>query len=452
VSDFAFHFAEEPGAWPMAVWWPVAAGLAAGIFCTAIVCPAVPSRPIAIVELWGLASRCTIPVFLTTALAVRLACHMMGSEAAREGWETVSGVACAATWFPPLVLFLRQNSPWAAVLAVTLAVVSTRAVLARLDSAAEPQPGRFRAVAAAVALQSAAVEGCIGNWRGVALGLVIAALPLTWLITDSVWPPRRAPKRRRLRIVPMFLLGMVFAAGGMTPYLERGDARGGLTGLLKALFSRSPGSAETPPPDVLANPARPSGWSEPLNVDIDQFYPAVILWPEVEPYVTMVPPLMASPGALFSGRRKDSLGVPFSGFYTFQRATVRPPPRWFTTHGSPADITFRTTDMSPLVMEAHQDFSRSIEMRCCSEIRLALRIADAAPETVKVELVLSDRRAPGRPSQSLGVARLEEIMTFPMPAESPLREFDHATIEFRLGRVRVERSARIAIRRFHFIP
>jgi hypothetical protein len=186
-------------------------------------------------------------------------------------------------------------------------------------------------------------------------------------------------------------------------------------------------------------------------VVIGKSYPGVILWPDVEPYTLLVPPPPASRLGLLHGTMPLTAGIPFSGFYSFQRATVRPPRQWHVTHGDPAHTTFRTTDQSPLIMEAHQDFGRPIDMRSCREIRLAIRVADPKPGTVELELVLSRMGVPGQPSYSLGTAPLAETVIFHVPAAAPLREFDHATVRFRLRGARSDRSAGMAIRRFHFI-
>jgi hypothetical protein len=55
-----------------------------------------------------------------------------------------------------------------------------------------------------------------------------------------------------------------------------------------------------------------------------------------------------------------------------------------------------------LSMEAHENLGNMIELGGCSRIQVAIRNADHYPETVSLELVLINTRAPGKPAQSLG--------------------------------------------------
>jgi hypothetical protein len=429
------------------------------VFCTSLVCPVTLRAALSWRELWTLAARCTLPVFLSTAVTVYLACRLMESDGSgRSAWDIALGLACQASWFPALLLFFRQNSPWAAVLAVVLATAGTRALLLAAEGDAEGEMRRPRAMGAAVALELGAAGMCMGNWQWAALLLLPAAALLTWMLSSgNLWPLDRFRRGRRIRLVPVFLAGTMFSAGGLTPYLRHGEGSGGIADFLRALFSDG-GSAEqsTDTGETIAFQGSADRWRfterGDAPVEIDEAYPGVILWPDLEPYTILLPPLPTPRSALLSQPETATAGIPFSGFYSFQRAMARAPKQWHQTHGDPAVQTFRTTDRSHLVMEAHQDLGRPVDIACCREIRLALRVADARPETVRVAVVLSDRAAEGRPTERLPMARLAETMVFRMPESPALRQFDHVSVEFHLGGPRSDRSARIAIRRFHFVP
>lgn len=453
MADPAFCLLDESEHWPLTEWWPVSAGLAIGIFSTALVCP-VPDAVLTFVELWTRASQATILVFILTALTVYLATRAIDDPlgGSRNGADLAVDTACAASWFPAVVLFYRYSSPWAAVLTVALAMAGARAVLRSQTPGKEANQERLPAIATGAVLEFAAAVMLLGDWRGAAIVLPVAAALITWLLTSrALWSVNRA-RRRKLRVVPAFLLGTVFSAGGLTPYLPLDGETGGVAGLLRSVFhggdparaseEQAPETAGLRAP--FAHPVQPT--------EIGEAYPAVRLWPEVEPYTVLVAPLPISREALLTTAPPPTPGIPFSGFYSFQRATVRPPRQWHVTHGDPAATTFRTTDRSPLVMEAHQDFGRPIDMCCCREIRLAFRIEEPRPDTVKVELMLSDRRAPDGPSASLGKEPLSETVVFRMPETSALREFDHAKVRFHLTGQRWDRSPKMALRRFHFTP
>ncbi|HWQ56991.1 MAG TPA: hypothetical protein VN442_25110 [Bryobacteraceae bacterium] len=453
AADHALCLLEESEPWPLAEWWPVSAGFAVGIFSTALLCP-VPVRALTFLEIWKLASLATIPVFLITAAAVYMACRVIDSPlgGGRNAADIAVGTGCAASWFPAVVLFYRYNSPWAAALTMALAAVGTRSLLLRRAPGDAADQGRLPPTATAAALEFGAAVILAGDWRGAAIALPVAAVLTTWLLTSrNVWPLNRA-RPIKLRVVPAFMLGLVFSAGGLTPYLAPGEGAGGLAAMLRSLFSGGvPGYANQGETPEAAELHAPFG-QQVQPVEIGESYPAVMLWPEVERYTLLVAPPPAPRSALLTAGPPLSTGIPFSGFYSFQRATVRPPRQWHVTRGDTAVSTFRTTDRSPLVMEAHQDFGRPIDMRCCREIRLAFRVEEPRPDTVKVELVLSDRRAPDGPSASLGREPLAATVVFRIPSASALREFDHATVRFHLAVPRWDRSPKMALRRFHFTP
>lgn len=463
MSDHAFHLLEESGSWELAEWWPHAVGLAVAAFCTTALCAEVPPATLTSRELWILACRYTLPVFFCTAVSVCLAGRLVAGRGPQDAWDAALGTACQASWCPALVLFFRHNSPWAAVLAAGLAIAGTRALLLRLERDTEAVSSALHAMAVATALQLGVVAMCVANWRWAALLLSAAAVLLSWMLSSAnLWPLGPAMRARRIRLVPVFLLGTLFSAGGLTPYLRHGAGTGGIEGFLRALFGETGSAArhadagEGDAGKTGAFPGIPDPWRFAERADqsvaIDESYPGVILWPEVEPYTILMPPLPSPRQPLTRGAETDTAGIPFSGFYSFQRAIFPTPKRWHQMHGDPTALTFRTTDRSRLVMEAHQDFGRPIDLGCCRQIRLTLRLKDVRPEAVKVALDLIDRTARRSFPERLPPERLAETLVFPMPQAPVLRQFDHITLRFHLTGPRWDRSAGIAIRRFHFVP
>ena len=97
----------------------------------------------------------------------------------------------------------------------------------------------------------------------------------------------------------------------------------------------------------------------------------------------------------------------------------------------------------------------------------AIRNAGRYPETVSLELILTNLILPGKPSQSLGSIMVKstrpwqlygvrppvaETFVFKVPANSAIRRFDEGTIVFRLDTVRAELGAKIAIERLVPVP
>ena len=130
-------------------------------------------------------------------------------------------------------------------------------------------------------------------------------------------------------------------------------------------------------------------------------------------------------------------------------------------------VNTRSTDRRALLMEAHQNLGTLINLDCCSTIQVAIRNADRYPESVSLELILTNTRSPGKPSQPLGSIMVKstapwklygdqppvaETLSFKVPAKSAIRRFDEVTIVFHLDVDRADFGARIGIDRFVLVP
>ena len=202
----------------------------------------------------------------------------------------------------------------------------------------------------------------------------------------------------------------------------------------------------------------------------DDAVPGVILRPKIEDYVAIVPPLPTR--RVFEGkpneRRADPVSIPFYGAYWFFRAAEKTLPADVVELRGDADSTsFKTTDFSPISMEARQNLGSLIELSCCRAVELVISNGDRRPGTVAVELILTNTTLPGQPHQSLGIAPVNstqrwfpgddrpavtEVLTFRVPAQAAIQRFDEATIRFELRSPRERWSAKIAIEKFRLIP
>jgi hypothetical protein len=108
-------------------------------------------------------------------------------------------------------------------------------------------------------------------------------------------------------------------------------------------------------------------------------------------------------------------------------------------------------------MEAHQKLDLPIDIKCCSQIQLAIQDTDQFPGTVSLELVLIDTQFRGLP-QSLGTvaagspSAAVQVLTFRIPPVTVVRKFDEIKVVFRRATLRADKSARISIWRFVLIP
>jgi hypothetical protein len=235
--------------------------------------------------------------------------------------------------------------------------------------------------------------------------------------------------------------------------------------VLQALF----GEVET------ANDSGPSSLEKKSNrnstvIVADDSYSGLILRPEIKDDITIVAPLARR--RVFDGRPNDRiadpLSIPFYGAYWFFRASDKTlPTDAVESHGDSASTSFRTTDFTPMSMEARQNFGSLIDLSCCRAIELIISNGDRRPGTVAVELILSNTRLSGKPRQSLGILPVNstlrwfpgdnrppvaEVLSFRLPAQSAMQSFDEAIVRFELKFPREQWSAKIAIEKFRLIP
>jgi hypothetical protein len=117
-------------------------------------------------------------------------------------------------------------------------------------------------------------------------------------------------------------------------------------------------------------------------------------------------------------------------------------------------------------MEARHKLDQPIALSCCSAIRLEIRNADRYPDTISLELVLLNNEQPAAPALSLGhynvtsrpdvshdpIIPAHETLEFPIPATAALDSFNEFKIVFLRARVRMDKSAKLAIDRFILMP
>jgi hypothetical protein len=198
-------------------------------------------------------------------------------------------------------------------------------------------------------------------------------------------------------------------------------------------------------------------------------YAGVILLPEAKSHVRLVPTAPRQLRSLTTGADAHPLTIPFDGVYWFLRAPdVQPPAQSFVARGRPENFTFRSTDRRPLIMSAYQSLGMSVSLLCCRAIRLEVVNGDRYPGSVTVEVALVDTQAKGSATLALGgqpilasrsrfpgriyTPAVRETLTYAIPSSFAGRVFDQIAVTFKLGLVRSDRSARIGIERFVFVP
>lgn len=203
----------------------------------------------------------------------------------------------------------------------------------------------------------------------------------------------------------------------------------------------------------------------------DESYPGMILRPIIEEHSPIVPPVPRRrilEEKSSNWKRDDPISIPFYGAYWYFRASDGTlPPDSIESRGDPATMSFKTTDFTPIAMEARQSFGALIDLSCCRSVELVISNGDRRPATVTVELILTDTRLSGQPQQSLGVIAVNsslrwspddnrppvtETLNFRVPPHAAIRSFDEAKIRFQMGSPRERWSAKIAVLKFRLIP
>ena len=417
----------------------VIAGLAAAFLAARFLCPIPPRHPF------------SSPALIAGALgyvALIAIVAILSTQIFRGQFPVAVRCAAAAIWAAPLVILAIDQSAWAVVPLMALVILATP--LFGLNREPPPPSDDLRLLrqlpssfVIAVCIQAAAVAALIRHEAVAGILLVAAAATLAWRAT-AIDPQSRSRPRRALVLVTLAILLTVV---GMLPYQAVPLAAGSV--------GKGAGAADS-------DPSKGPGGDG--NVMADS-YRGVILLPEVQRHVTLVPPLPALSRDPFRENKK-TLEIPFFGVYWFfRRPDSRPPQGAIEMRGTPSALTFRSHDQRPLVMEAHQSLGTSFPLSCCRGVQLAITNRNRFPGTVSIELVLADTFSGPRRFQSLGMlpvqsvfhtsdggAGISEVLDFPIPGSPTIRTFDEFTIRFHRPFLLARESANVKIDGFTLTP
>jgi hypothetical protein len=196
-------------------------------------------------------------------------------------------------------------------------------------------------------------------------------------------------------------------------------------------------------------------------------YQGVILWPQIPRKAKVVPPLPHQQAVAVMSISKP-LVIPFRGSYWYFRDPAkRPSSDAHIMRGLPTEVAIHSTDFHRLIMEAHQDLDRPIELTCCREIDLMILNADNIPGDIGITLVLNDSTVRGSASQTLGSHKVksseppvfslsrppvEETLRFIIPARLKIKRFDELSVVLQPSLERSLGGAKISVREFRLLP
>jgi hypothetical protein len=192
----------------------------------------------------------------------------------------------------------------------------------------------------------------------------------------------------------------------------------------------------------------------------------IVLWPMQKKERSIIAPPLQRGGASPGITKRWS--IPFDGpYWYFKFSGESPGPNTRTTHGDPLKVNVRSTDEMPLLMEAHQQLSKPLDLTCCREMQIVIR-NDLSLGAFAVGLLLTDSHAKGTRSQSLGVkavnpsaaaqlgpsnsSPVEQVLTFPFPKHGVIKSFDAITVSLLPDARHRTAGRRVAVERFILIP
>ncbi|HZC44132.1 MAG TPA: hypothetical protein VE195_08155, partial [Acidobacteriaceae bacterium] len=121
----------------------------------------------------------------------------------------------------------------------------------------------------------------------------------------------------------------------------------------------------------------------------------------------------------------------------------------------------------PIIMQARQVLPSPVNLDCCSQIRVAIENGDNRPGIISLGVILTDTLLPGKPSIFLPDARVmsshavkfsisrppvSEVLTFKVPENPKLPQFNEITVVFQPAPERALGGAKIAIQEFMLVP
>jgi hypothetical protein len=411
---------------PINTWLPQTIGLLAAA-SIAIVATGPPAHSITWTRVLTASTFITILTSVTCATAMFLT-HVAIPRP--DPGPIIHRTSATAASFGPLVILLQQRSMWAPL--VTAFVIWT---ILPPNVTPKPQWNKFiGALFAALLLQIGAAAVLGEEFLISALALGLASAPILWRIRQE--RNFRGPFAPRVTIAVALLLAIL----SLTHYLpfRYGSAVDGP-------YAKNPSDGK-----------QPKGATPGFSVGGK--YRGVILLPEEEQHIILVPPLPMmgrNPFVL----HKDPIGIPFYGVYWFFQAPDKGPnDDAYRVKGSPDNVTFRSADITPLKMEAHQNLGRLIDLKACSRIDVTIRNADIFFGSLAMELIVVNTTEPDHPWQWLGQNQItskpgeQETLSFKIPSATAIQQFDELTIRFPRAGYRATRSAKIAIDRFYLVP
>lgn len=195
-------------------------------------------------------------------------------------------------------------------------------------------------------------------------------------------------------------------------------------------------------------------------------YESIILWPVPEKRQIVAP--VPTPSDLLARGNKEPLVIRFDGpYWYFQPPEKAPSKEAHEAQGSPLAIDIQAENFISLTMEAHEHLANSIPLSRCREIAIEVMNRDNRLGNVAVGVLLTDSKAPGRPTIYLGqqpvvsseaehfavkASAVSEVLRFEVPQSGKVRRFDEINVMFFPDGANFGKGPKMAVAQFELMP
>lgn len=235
--------------------------------------------------------------------------------------------------------------------------------------------------------------------------------------------------------------------------------------LLDGTRTRSHGFAvqnETPPTSASATQSR-NHTNSTMGLS---GYESIILWP-VPQKREIAAPLPPGLSPLDKGAKRPLLFRFTGAYWYFQPPEQRPGAKAHQAHGTPLDVNIHTNNSFPLIMEAHQNLSSSIDVLHCREIDVTIENREREPGALTLALLLGDSASPkgaalylgqqpvvtSEPGQfPAGLTATHETLRFFVPSYAKVQKFDEIKLLFLPDLGPMQTGPKIAVEGFAIVP
>jgi hypothetical protein len=376
--------------------------------------------------------------------------------------ELVLTWGAAWVWAPAVVLLLRRDLFWAPTLAAVAAALPACTMRWLQVKAERGQADGKTIERAPQPIFTETLQPIPWDWRGTAIAMCVYAALAAYFDVDSL-----------IACAAAAVAAFLFAGQRAAALDERAErlttrerARGQLAwSAMLAILATTLALLQGPhrggsAVDAVAAKVKKADVNEPSGLGN---YNSVILWPQKPEKQILVPPDLLPAAPLVNQQTIRFTGV----YWYFEAPADEPGPHAHVAHGNPMDVSIRTLNPRPLMMQAHQKLGKPIRLSSMRAMDVTLLNRDNDRGTLSIGVILTDSTQGDKIGVNLGLqplpssepehftiktAPVTETLRFQIPAQPRTRQFDGITVMIFPDASRMHSGARVAIDHFDLAP